>query len=165
MARGGRRPGSGRKPLPRNDKGQIIRPPVFNSVVAGVFARGSSPLAPPTTNEPSPIEEFDAPDALTKDERDVWLKQAPHAFQNRTLTRATALAFERYCQVVVMERDESRSTARGGSNHRGILRQLNAYELQFMLVPCGKPLVQAPAPKADDDDAFFGGVSVGGRSA
>jgi hypothetical protein len=98
----------------------------------------------PTTNEVSPIEEFDAPDDLSADERRVWLKQAPHAFSNRTLTRATALSFERYCKVVVMERKEAESSARGGPNHRGMLRQINLYELQFCLTPDGKPLVTAP---------------------
>jgi hypothetical protein len=91
------------------------------------------------------------------DERLVWLKQAPHAFRNRTLTRATALAFERYCKVVVLERNEAKSSGVGGANHRGLLKQINAYELQFMLTPAGKPMLDAPAaPKQDEDDAFFG---------
>ena len=143
--------------------GRIIRHPSFKRHLP-VAAHGS--LAPPTTNPPSPIEEFDAPDDLTTDERIVWLKQAPHAFRARTLTRATALAFERYCKVVVMERDEAKSTARGGSNHRGLLKQINAYELQFLLTPCGKPVAEAPAaPVQDADDAFFGAPSAGSRSA
>jgi hypothetical protein len=111
----------------------------------------------PTTNYASPIEEFDAPDDLGMDERAVWLKQAAHAFKNRTLTRATALAFERYCKVVVLERNEARSSGVGGANHRGLLKQINAYELQFMLMPAGKPMVDPPAvPQQDADDAFFG---------
>jgi len=102
--------------------------------------------APPTTNGPSPIEEFDAPDSLTMDERKVWLKQAPFAFAHRTLVPATALAFERYCQVVVLERKESESSARGGSNHRGLLKQINAYELQFLLSPNGRPMPVSEKP-------------------
>src|SRR5687768_17496103 len=101
----------------------------------------------PTTNEPSPIEEFDAPDALTLEERAVWLAQAPHAFVNRTLTRATALSFERYCKAVVWERKEAESSARGGPNHRGLLKQINAYELQFLLTPSGKAMADAPQRK------------------
>ena len=105
MARGGRRVGAGRKP--KN------RPP------GGDVTRGPWP-AVPTTDAPSPIEEFDAPNDLGMDERAVWLKQAPHAFKNRTLTRASALAFERYCKVVVLERNEAKSSAVSGANHRGL---------------------------------------------
>lgn len=118
----------------------------------------------PTTNPTSPIEEFDAPDDLTADERAVWLKQAPHAFAHRTLTRATALAFERYCKIVVLERNEAKSSAVGGANHRGLLKQINAYELQFMLTPAGKPMLEPAKPvEQDEDDAFFGGPrAIGG---
>lgn len=105
------------------------------------------------------IEEFEAPKHLTAEERAVWDQQAPHAFTSRTLTLASALAFERYCQVVVLERNESKSSARGGANHRGLLRQINAYELQFMLMPCGKPMpaVGKTVTTPDEDEAFFGG--------
>jgi hypothetical protein len=147
--------------LPRDEMGRIIRPAAFNPRLP-VSAQG---IAPPTTNLPSPIEEFDAPDDLTAEERAVWLKQAPHAFRARTLTPGTALAFERYCKVVVLERHEAKSSGVSGSNHRGLLKQINAYELQFMLTPCGKPLIEAAAPKQDEDDAFFGGGRAGSRSA
>ncbi len=142
MPRGGKRIGAGRKPKPK---------------VGFELARVLRHPSVPTTNSTSPIEEFDAPDDLAMDERAVWLKQAPHAFRNRTLTRATALAFERYCKVVVLERNEAKSSGVGGANHRGLLKQINAYELQFMLTPAGKPMLDAPAvPKQDEDDAFFG---------
>jgi hypothetical protein len=114
---------------------------------------------PPTTNGAPPIEEFDAPDALTIEERRIWMLQAPHAFANRTLTRASALSFERYCRVVVLEQKEADSSGRGGPNHRGLLKQINAYELQFILTPAGKqmPIAHVPVPGAGEDDAFFGG--------
>lgn len=90
------------------------------------------------------------------DERAVWLKQAPHAFSARTLTKATALAFERYCKTVVLERNESRSSGVGGPNHRGLLKQIREYEKDFLLTASGRPLVEpAAVPKQDDDDAFF----------
>lgn len=101
--------------------------------------------APPTTNPVSPVEEFDAPDDLTKEERDVWLKQAPHAFRNGTLVRATAMAFERYCQVAVLERNEAKSSGMGGANHRGLLKAVREYERDFSLNPHGRPMPQAPA--------------------
>lgn len=129
MPRGGRRPGSGRK---------------RKSLQARVLAHPSVP----TTNQQSPVEEFDAPDDLTLDERAVWLKQAPHAFRQRTLTRSSALSFERYCKVVVMERNEAKSSGMGGANHRGLLKQINAYELQFILTPCGAAMPDAAAPAA-----------------
>src|SRR5687767_7469748 len=104
MPRGGRRIGAGRKPKV---------PKVKGLGAVGVSKPGGKPGAPisnvPTTNGESPIEEFDAPDDLAVEERAVWLKQAPHAFKNRTLTRARAMAFERYCKVVVLERNEAKS--------------------------------------------------------
>lgn len=132
MPRGGRRPGAGRKPKPKP-----IEP-------ARVLAHPSVPV-PSTNYPPAPIEEFDAPDSLTAEERAIWLTQAPHAFQNRTLTKATALAFERYCRAVIWEKNEANSSARGGANHRGLLKQINLYELQFLLSPNGRPM---PEPAA-----------------
>lgn len=138
MPRGGRRPGSGRKPKPKT---------------ASVIPHPSSPI--PTTNILPPVEEFDAPNSLTMEERQVWMQQAPHAFSARTLTRATAMAFERYCRIVVMEKNEAKSSAAGGANHRGLLKQINAYELQFLLIPCGKPIPTPVTVAADSDDDFF----------
>lgn len=131
MGWGGKRVGSGRKPVPKGAAAHVLQ----------------HPSVPPTTNGTPDVEEFDAPDSLTKEERDIWLKQAPHAFANGTLHYATALSFERYCRIVVLERKESESSARGGSNHRGLLKQVNAYELQFLLTPCGKPLA---VPKSEE---------------
>lgn len=110
--------------------------------------------------EAAAVEEFDAPETLTPDERAVWERQAPHAFKARTLVPATAVAFARYCRVVVLEGNEAKSSGVGGPNHRGLLRQLNTYEQQFRLAPSGGPLLgETPAeePKPNkDDEAFFG---------
>jgi hypothetical protein len=147
MARGGKRIGAGRKPKPKvgaDLKAQIIQ----------------HPSSVPTTDIPSPIEEFDAPNDLSIDERAVWLKQAPHAFKNRTLTRATALSFERYCKVVVLERNEAKSSGVGGSNHRGLLKQINSYELQFLLTPAGKAMPVETVASTDDDEMFFAPSNV-----
>jgi hypothetical protein len=149
MPRGGRRIGAGRKPKNRT---------------ASVLQHPSSSVVPPSTNEPSPVEEFDAPNDLAADERAIWLKQAPHAFANRTLTRATALSFERYCKVVVLERNEAKSSGVGGANHRGLLKQINSLEQQFLLAPFGKAMPTNEKPTAaDTDDQFFGGVGAGSR--
>lgn len=119
MGWGGKRPNAGRKPK----SATVLRHPSV-----------------PTTNQISPIEEFDAPDDLTMEERAVWLKQASHAFKNRTLTKASAMAFERYCKVVMLERNEAKSSGVGGANHRGLLKQLNELERQFLLSPDGRPM-------------------------
>lgn len=144
MARGGARPGAGRKPKPK--------------VLTAQF--GPSGVAPapviPTTNELPPIEEFDAPDSLTFEERQVWMKQAGHAFQNRTLTKATAMAFERYCRMVVRERIESLSSAAEGPNHRGLRREINTLELQFGLTANGKGIAMVPAAQASQPESKLG---------
>lgn len=162
MPRGGARPGSGRKPLSEAEKAARAAAKQCSArVLTPSFSASALPalskFRPPTTDAPSPVEEFDAPNSLSPDERHVWLQQAPHAFKARTLTRATAMSFERYCKVVVLESNEAKSSGMGGSNHRGLLKQINAYELQFLLTPCGKPIAVPPAaPKQDEDDAFFG---------
>lgn len=156
MPRGGARIGAGRKPKPR-PPADVVRHPSSS-------LPSRSAILPPTTNGLSPVEEFDAPDDLTDEERHVWLKQAPHAFKQRTLTRASAMAFERYCKVVVLERNEAKSSGVGGSNHRGMLKILRDLEIQFVLMPMGKPMPELPreqAPVVDEDDAFFGDGRVG----
>ncbi len=147
MPRGGRRIGAGRKP--KNKTAKLLHHP--SSSPASVL---------PTTNDPSPVEEFDAPNDLSPEARAIWLKQAPQAFANRTLTRASAMAFERYCEIAVMERDERRSSGRGESNHRGLMKELRELEARFLLIPSGKAMPSSertPHSAADPDDAFFGG--------
>lgn len=168
--RGGARPNSGPKPNPNSLRQQRLAARRQRQQLATVLQHPSvpfSPVVPPTTNEPSEIEEFDAPNDLSQEERQVWLQQAPHAFKNRTLTRASAVSFERYCKVVVLERNEAKSSGMGGANHRGLLKIINGYELQFLLTPAGKPMPEVasgpPKPAVNDDDAFFGGAGVGGR--
>lgn len=99
------------------------------------------PSMPPVFTQP--IEACGPPDTLTAEERAVWEHQAPFALEARTLTLATALAFERYCRVVVLERRQALGRIPGGSDHRGLLAQLNQYERQFLLAPSGKPAADA----------------------
>lgn len=117
-------------------------------------------VTPPTTNGPVEVEEFDAPDSLTFEARQVWMKQAPFAFASRTLTRASAMAFERYCEVVVLERNERKSSAVGGANHRGLLKEIRSLEERFLLAPLGKamPVLDKPVTETPEqsDDAYFG---------
>lgn len=151
MPRGGFRPGSGRKPKS-----------LHQHMLDGTAPKGRLLAHPsvPTVIDPSiPVESFDPPETLTAEQRAVWVKQAPHAFENRTLTRATSLAFERYCTIVVLEACEAKSSGVGGANHRGLLKLINDYELQFMLTPNGKPLAApaaAPAEPANPIAKFRG---------
>jgi hypothetical protein len=148
MPRGGKRFGAGRKRKPAV---------VIHHPSSALPSR--SVISPPTTNAPSLVEEFDAPDSLSQEERQVWLQQAPHAFLSRTLTRASALSFERYCRVVVLEKHEAQSSGVGGPNHRGLLREIRSYETQFMLIPVGRPMAEPAKPGAggsvDEHDSFF----------
>lgn len=124
---GGRRIGAGRKPKLQAVPASI-KPPSTNSDAGGA----------------EPFEEFDAPDDLTREERAVWLKLAPHAFRRRTLTRATALSFEMLCRNIVLERklaDDMKLV--GGANHRGVIQRVDAELLRFDLSPNGKPHGQA----------------------
>jgi hypothetical protein len=133
MSWGGRRPGSGRKPKPKQER-----------LATGQIARVlSHPSVPPTTNPTSKIEEFDAPDSLTRDERLVWLKLAPHAFANRTLTKGTAWSFEMLCRNIVLERELGAGGTRGMADHRGMIQRVDAELLRFNLSPCGKALYEA----------------------
>lgn len=137
--RGGRRPGAGRKP-----KNRMLR-----AIDGGASHRPTVEI--PTTNlsGTAAIDEFSAPDSLLHEERQVWLQLAPHAFKNRTLTRATALAFERLCKYVVLERILHESDAeRGGANHRGLISRVDAGLLRFNLAPCGKALYEAAPDEA-----------------
>lgn len=96
----------------------------------------------PAWGVPAALELLDAPADLTADERTIWLLQAPYACANRTLTRASALAFARYCRLVVYERAEAAAERLSGK-HVAVLKGLNTLELQFGLTPCGKPMPDA----------------------
>lgn len=141
MGWGGRRPGAGAKPKAdklRALRGLPPRPKVVDHP-------SSLPVPPSTNSDQAPaVDEFAAPDSLSAEERKVWLRQAPFAFKARTLTQATAMSFERYCRMVVLEAALGADVeAAGGTNHRGILQRINALELQFLLTPCGKALLEA----------------------
>ena len=69
------------------------------------------------------------------------------------------MAFERYCEVVVLERNERKSSAVGGANHRGLLKELRALEERFILSPMGKAMPvpdTRPVMVENSDEAFFG---------
>jgi hypothetical protein len=140
MPRGGRRPGAGRKPLTRLERavtgnaGHHIR----------VLPRPAGEQVPVV----AAIEGFEPPEDLASEERQVWLALAPHAFGNRTLTKATALSFRLLCRNVVLEQTLAVDPeTRGGTNHRGILQRVDAELLRFNLSPCGKAIYEEERPQ------------------
>lgn len=141
---GGQRVGTGSKPKSRADK-----------VLEGTAKRGQKPATLPN------VDEFDAPDCLTHDERAVWLDLAPHAFQARTLTRATAYSFQLMCRNIVLERAlASEPEERGKANHRGVIQRIDAELLRFSLSPIGKPMASVEPEKKDEWTEFDGAETV-----
>jgi hypothetical protein len=101
-----------------------------------------------------PIDEFDAPNDLTTDERNVWLRLAPGAFHARTLTRATEYAFILLCRNVLLEQQMRGDVlARGAANHRGLIQRVEAGLTAFGLRALGKPMVD-DTPADDPLDEF-----------
>lgn len=140
---GGKRVNSGRKAKTAHER----------AVDGNAGRRGRVLPMPGAQEAPStavpPIEEFDAPDDLTFDERKVWLELAPHAFENRTLTKGTALAFKILCTNVVILRGYATSMMdRGGADHRGMIARVDAAMARFCLAPAGKPLIKAAPEQA-----------------
>lgn len=136
MGWGGRRPGAGAKPkrTRQHDSG------------ATVLAHPSSAAADPLPE----ITEFDAPNDLSVDERNVWVELAPHAFRARTLTPASSFAFRLLCRNIVLERQFAGSVQdKGSASHRGLIQRVDTELLAFNLAPCGKPMADAaPAKQA-----------------
>lgn len=97
-------------------------------------------------NVPAPpvVEEFDAPNDLTVDERHVWMALAPHAFQNGTLVPASGLAFSLLCKNIVRERKYGESlTDCGSANHRGLIQRVEGGLDAFDLRPKGRRMASA----------------------
>lgn len=101
------------------------------------------------------VEEFEAPDDLTMEERHVWLRLAPHAFKARTLTPGTADAFSDLCRNrVLMLKLGLDGDKAGTADHRGLIQRVEAQMKAFLVSPMGKPLIE-DAPKAEDPFAAF----------
>jgi hypothetical protein len=146
---GGRRPNSGPKPMSNLDK-------LVTGSRSNVVAHPSSPVS--QDSDLPAIDEFDAPNDLTTDERNVWLELAPHAFAARTLTKGTAVAFKLMCRNVLLERELRASVLdRGRPAHQGMIAKLDAELQRFNLSPCGKPMFEArPAEKVNPLKKYIG---------
>jgi hypothetical protein len=142
---GGRRLGSGRKQQSDLDR-----------AISGDAGHRGVVLQHPSSTAIAPIEVFDPPKTLRGRPLQVWGELAPAAFEARTLTRATELAFVILCRNVALERRmASAKHGAGGTNHRGMIQRVDAELTKFCLSPFGKPMHAAqPAAAASPLDRF-----------
>lgn len=134
---GGRRSGAGRP-----------RKTFEEHVVTGDAGRRGRLLAHPSSSaEPAvlpTVDEADAPNDLSLEERHVWLRLAPHAMQAGTLTPASELAFVLLVKNIVLERAYAGSVQeRGTANHRGLIQRVEGGLDAFGLRPQGRRMTTA----------------------
>lgn len=82
---------------------------------------------------------------LVLQEQAVWRALAPYAEAARTLTPATAMAFQVLCRNVALEQRMATGPAAGGSDHRGMIQRVDNELGAFCLRPFGKPIYEAEA--------------------
>jgi hypothetical protein len=144
---GGRRVGSGAK-----------RKSAIEHAITGTIAAGPRGvvLTHPSAPDVAPIETFDPPASLRGKARGVWLALAPSAFEARTLTRATEVAFVILCRNVALEQKlASGKYSAGRANHRGMIQRVDAELTKFCLSPFGKPTYAAqPVAPANPLERF-----------
>jgi hypothetical protein len=107
------------------------------------------------------VDESDAPNELNVAERNVWMKLAPLAKANGTLTPATSHAFVLLCKNVVLEETMAAAPlAVGTAAHTAVQKLLDARLLRFSLSACGKPMPEAqlatPAAPANPLAKYLG---------
>jgi hypothetical protein len=146
---GGKRTGAGRPRKPRDEgevpKGRVLTHPRTNVT----FLRSAAPA-------PVVVEEFDAPNELTLDERRVWMELAPHAFKHGTLTPSTSKAFVALCRIVLREGEMAASVLdRCSTKHMNVFREMNKGLDAFGLRPDGKVSVEAPAQAEPQKAAYW----------
>ena len=152
MGRGGFRVGAGRKK----------KNPIARALDANAGHRGrvlAHPSVPAGVSPPAVVDEAAVPNELTLEERQVWLRLAPHALAAKTLTEAWAYAFIVLCRNIVLERRYALSvTDAGGASHRGLIQRIDAELRQFRLAPCGETSSgRADVPTVDPlKDKYFG---------
>src|SRR5262245_36064581 len=140
---GGRRRGAGRKAMS----------PERRFVTGDAGNHGAvllqHPSAPPPPPLPLPVlDEADAPNELTMEERHVWLELAPHAMQAGTLVPGTQAAFVTWCRWVLLERQFAVSVLeKGSAKHVQAAKEAKAGYYDFGLRPTGKPMPQAEQAK------------------
>jgi hypothetical protein len=84
------------------------------------------------------LDESEAPNDLSTEERLVWLRLAPHAMPKGRLTPATAFHFAQMCKnIALMHRYAASVTDAGGASHRGLIQRVDTELLTYGLVPSG----------------------------
>lgn len=161
---GGARRGSGRKPKSAEERrlsgdaghrGRVLTHP----------SAPSASTPPADVVDPAAlltaIDEADAPNDLTVEERAVWLELAALALRRgKTLEAAQEYPFRLLCRNVALERRYAGSVVdAGGANHRGMIATIDRQLLRLGLIEFG--LKAAPAkPAAPVDplkEKYFGG--------
>ena len=135
---GGRRVGSGRKPLPGSAQ----------------WWRRQHEKNRPESAAPSvlPEEPICRPKDLAPAATAIWAELAPAALEAGTLVPATAHAFGMMCRVIALERQIAADPERvGGADHRGVTQRATVLLASFMLLPPGRPL---PGAKKHEHDPF-----------
>lgn len=122
------------------------------------------PAAPATAPGVAPVDvegldESQAPNDLTTEERLVWMEMAGLAMsRGRLLKDVQAYPFQLLCKNIALERRYSRSVMDAGSaNHRGMIQVIDRELLRFGLIDIGKVVpVRQPAV---NPFAAFGGAA------
>lgn len=151
MARGGARPGAGRKPGSKR-WGKVV----------GIRDRPSA--MPPVPPQPAaPIDDPDGllepPADLNAAEKDVWRELAPHAVRERTLTASRVPGFRQLCrQWVYAAEIDAKIRTLGITSEQAdrLLRHFDKWEKalaaslgNFSIRSFGKPAVaEKPKPAA-----------------
>lgn len=151
---GGKRFGSGRK---RKD-------PALRALDGNAGHRGRVLQHPSAPNEatsvapPIVVDEEHAPDDLTVDERNVWLRLGALAAEAGTLQARYVPAFKELCRHVVLEKGYWMPAAdTGGADHCRLIKIIHAEMDRFGLRPFGKPEAAAPKPAVDPvKEKYFG---------
>lgn len=142
---GGPRPGAGRpRKKPETGTGRVLTYP----------QTATAPVC-----EPVELDETQAPNDLTPDERLVWMELARIAMsRGKTLAEVQAYPFRLLCKNVALEQRYSRSVNDAGTaNHRGMIQAIDRELLRFGLIDVGKAASAKPAPAANPFAAAFGG--------
>lgn len=133
---GGRRIGSGRKL--KDAAARALDGGATHRKKGRVLTHPSVPATLPAAAPPVPInlDEADAPNDLSADERRVWLELTPLAMRLGTFKPEYAIAFKLLCRNVVLERRYALSvTDAGGSSHRGLIQIIDRELRFFQLSP------------------------------
>lgn len=149
MARGGERPGAGRKPGSKN-----------SNVLAMPGRPGSVDTGKPMLNEGDRQALLVPPSTLTADEQAVWKEWAPRALAELTLSPATAAGFQKFCVLwAIAKRIEAKMALLGVDTKDGspylkdyiaLTPKLDSAMRCFKLTAFGKPAIsEKPKPAAN----------------